>query len=186
MSEVYSLSALLILVFEMFLAQNICDNIGVTWLITVGWGGWGKINLGKLEKGRRLVWTTTLHCCHPSFFLFAPLQLSSQKKSLGRKNIGGGGGIYPQSPPFQVMPMCDSNLMSWCKLILWILSIVWSRDYVLRVLEETGTFPFFSWELRREKKFLLSQALNWICPLFLPEHRVSLQTADVVSTTDNG
>jgi len=35
MSEFYSVSALLILVFEMFLAQNICDSIGVTCLITV-------------------------------------------------------------------------------------------------------------------------------------------------------
>jgi len=51
-SEDYSVSALLILVFEMFLAQNICHSIGVTWLITVGGG---KINLGKLEKGRSLV-----------------------------------------------------------------------------------------------------------------------------------
>jgi len=34
-----------------------------------------------------------------SIFLFAPLQLNSQKLFLGRKNIGGRGAFAPLAPP---------------------------------------------------------------------------------------
>jgi hypothetical protein len=123
--------------------------IGVTWLITLGGGGsknrwsiWGTLIYQgvRLERGARLVRTSSYYT-HTLFrhfhlkFLFAPLQLSSQKKlSLSIKSIWGG--TFTPFPP-QVTPM----VLVVLKVFFWpprqaslaVITVRTSTSYLLAV-----------------------------------------------------
>lgn len=62
---------------------------------------------------------TTIQTKLIPFFLFIPLQLSSQKNFLGRKNIGRAfAPIAPPLPPFQVTPMTEGLYIIYINFLL--------------------------------------------------------------------
>jgi len=59
------------------------------------------------------------------------------------------------------LSVCDSGVVSCCNNVLWILSIVWSRDFAYIILEAGSVFTF-SFLLAQQQEPAMLNRLSWM------------------------